>query len=420
MSFELMASAGPQPRVSEALPYEVFAFRTRSGEVVRRIPAKEPPRWEEGLNLMGSWSVSVALDDAYLTKEELSGVTDSWDWSWAICQGPKIWQAGPVLGERYSGGSQTEIYGVGIWQMLADQRQAFNPARAAVDIIKVPDADIPFGTGATSTLGTPIHALNQNLNLRGVARRLIQLLLTEPGGDLPIDVPSLTDGTTWSGTVARDFPGYETASWGERLLSLTQFVDGPETQFRPYFTTLDKKFIRFQTVLGSPRLGQLGAKHVWRSGSGLVALPFTMDGVRKVRRYWERGAGSDRNIITAMAQNLDGVTTGPTAGLLPLLEQVSNSNNSEGSASVLSSYATTGLISNKHGSLTLQPEVLISGSDGHGQRTGSPPLWEVSPGDAAVLQVVRHPRLPDGNYPVRIVRMSGLSAKTATLDVSIP
>lgn len=56
MSIDLFA-AGPAPRVSEALPYEVYAFRTRTGEVIQKIPIRDSPRWEEGLNLMDSSSL---------------------------------------------------------------------------------------------------------------------------------------------------------------------------------------------------------------------------------------------------------------------------------------------------------------------------------------------------------------------------
>lgn len=417
MSIDLMSLGnGPQPRVSKVEPFEVFAFRTRTGEVVRKIPLAATPTWEEGLNLMGSWSVSVALDSEYLNKDELSGVVDPWDWSWAICQGQKIWQAGPVLGERYSSGSQTEIYGVGIWQLLADQRQSFKPTRPISSVVATPDADIPFGPGAASSLGTPIPVDQQGLNLRGIVRRLIELALLEPGGSLPIDLPT---GGTFTGTSVRDFPGYHFESWGQRLLEITQEVNGPEIQFRPRFTTLDRKFIRFQTALGSPRLVQLGTPWIWRSRMGLVGLPFTLDGVSKVRRFWERGAGQDRNVIVGFAENLNGVTTGPTAGLLPLLEQIGSTHNSTLDANTLTSYAATTVSTRLRGILTLQPEVLINGSDGHGEELGSPALRDVFPGDNAILQVRDHFRLQDGDYPCRIARIRAKSATTATLDVSL-
>jgi hypothetical protein len=399
------------------LPFEVFAYRTRSGEVSRKIPAASTPQWERGLNLMGSWSVEVALDSAYLTKEELTGVIDPWDWSWAICQGQKIWQAGPVLGERYSRGqSTTTIYGVGIWQLLADQRVSLNPTRTTASDIVSPDADTPFGPGALSTLGTPIPALNQALNLRGIAKRLVGLLLTEPGGDLPIDLP--TDGS-FTGDNVRDFPSYDTATWGERLFDLTQVVDGPEVEFIPRFTTLDREFIRHQMVLGSPRLGQLTTPHTWRSAQALQGLDYTFDGAKKARRIWERGSGMDRNVRSGFAQDLDGVTTGALAGLLPLLERVESSHNSTEDITTLASYASVNLATHKRGLLTLQPTVAISGSDGMGGKSGSPELSGVAPGDIGILQIRKHPRLPDGDYLVRIARMRGAGADSATLDTSM-
>lgn len=412
MSIESLSSFGPQPRYSPTIEYEVFAYRTTTGEVAKRIPFTTIPTWERGLNLMGSWSVSIALDKSEFSKEAFNGIIDPWDWSFCICQGMAIRQAGPVLAERYSGG-QSVVSGVGIWQLLADQRLSLLPTRASTSALEAVDADVPFGTGALSGLGTPIPALNQNLNLRGIAKRLVTLALAETGGSLPIDLP--VDGV-FTGTEARDYPGYKVETPGQRLIQLTQASGGPEIQFVPYFTNSDRRFVRFRMMIGSPRLGSLTANHVWRSGQGLQDVDFVLDGTSRVRRYWEQGSGSDRNLKYGFAQDLSGVTT----GVVPLLERVGATKTQVESTTELSSYAAQVIATQLRGNLTLYPTVRIDGTDGSGEDGGSPHIDNVTEGDTGTLQIREHPRLPDGDYPVRIMRIEGSGPDSVTLDVAKP
>lgn len=399
------------------VPYEVCVYRTRTGEVVGWPPYSTLPDWEIGLNMSGSWRAYPTLDTDYMSKSDLTAWTEPWDWSWAICQGPKIWQAGPVLGEQYTDGTnQTTIFGVGLWQLLTDKRGMFNPNRASRSAVGAVDADISFGTGATSSQGAPIPAAHQNLNLRAIARRVVELILTEPGGDLPIDLPSTGPGTgVWTGTSAQDFPGYEMGTPGDRLLKLAELDLGPEIMFQPYFSTSQRKFVRHQMVIGDPRLGQLGYLHAWRSGAGLIKVDRSTDGAAKTRRQYERGSGLDRNVLVGFAEDLTNVTSGFNS--LPLLEDIDATHMNVELATTLTSYATTDLKTNTLPRVTLQPEVTMDGTDGQGEESSSPVLSTVSPGDTGFLQLKDHPRLPDGNYGIRIVRMRGSGHNRATLDV---
>lgn len=408
----------PQPLVNEYLPFEALVYRTRTGEVLGSIPlAEQIPTWERGLNMSGSWTANPTLDTSVLKKSELSAWIEAWDMSWAICQGNRIWQAGPVIGERYTDGqNSTQILGVGIWQLLTDKRTLFNPTRAAVDIINGVDADVSFGTTAISDLGAPIPLANRDLSIRGVAKRIVEIILTEPGGDLPIDIVSTG---SFAGTTAQNYPGYEVGSPGNRLEQLTQLVDGLEIEFEAYFTSPQRTFVRHLMKIGEPRLGQLGFPHVWATGLGLVDCGYSYDGTNKVRRDWERGQGMDRNILTGFSQNLDGVTTGLGPGLLPLLEEVGSTHMNAADGNTLTSYAQASVITNTRGMKTLAPVVRLDGTLGDGRKTGSPDLRDVAPGDTGYLDLTEHPRLEDGRYAVRIVRMRGDSDTQATMDVNL-
>jgi hypothetical protein len=381
------------------------------------VPCDRLPDWERGLNMSGSWSAYPTLDKDALPKSELNGIIDPWDWSWAIVQGQKIWQAGPVLGETYSDGqNSTRIYGVGLWQLLTDKRGMFSPTRASTSSITAFDADIPFGTGTLSGLGTTIPAANKNLNVRGIAKRIVEIMIGVPGDAryLPITLP--TNGV-FSGTAVRDYPGYEMSSPGQRIFEITQLDGGPEIELVPRFTNTNRKFIEHQMVMGDPRLGQTGSYHVWTSGRGLVKLDVSLDGQMKANRFWDRGSGQDRNINFGFAE--DQIAVNASGSTVPLLEDVGNLHSQIEDDNVLAAYAAAGLATNKRAITQLSPEVSMNGTDGTGELSESPNLIEVSPGDLALLQSRGHRRLPDGNYLVRIARMRGSGLNRATLDVKL-
>jgi hypothetical protein len=412
----------PQPKITSTQPYEVCAYHTRTGEVAGWLPLAELPEWERGLNIAGSWSVAVSLDDRYVTKDVLNGWSTEWDWSWAIVQGTQIWQAGPVKGEDYhaDGDNQSDFSGVGLLTLLVEKRVLVNKNRTSRGVITDIDADLAFGTGTVSEKGAPIPAANRNLALATVIKRLFENTLGEPGGDLPIDVPT----EDYTGDTERSYPGYELATPGGRALDITQVIDGPEMELVPYFTTTARKFVRHRLLIGTPantnRLGNLTYPHVWDTGRGLCQVGFSRNGERRTTRTWEKGEGSDRNTNAEFAEDLDGVTTGHAAGTRPLLETVGTGHANAKEADTLQSYADSDIVNGSRSTLTLSVEVRTDATDGQGKRSRSPRLIEVSPGDTGILNVTDHRRLPDGPYEIRILRMHGnRTVDRATLDVQV-
>jgi hypothetical protein len=398
----------PQPKTTLNLPYEVAVYRTRTGEVVGWIPFTTIPDWQRGLNIAGAWTVYPTLDTRLISKEQLTAWTVEWDWSWAICQGTHIWQAGPVKGESYSedGANSTQVYGVGLMTLLTEKRVLVNAARTTRAGIKQIDADVAFGPGTTSPKDSPIPVANRNLALATIIKRIFENALAEPGGDLPIDL----DTVDYTADNERTYPGYELGTPGGRAFDITQVNNGPEMELVPRFTSVTRKFVRHRLMVGTPanngRLGQLGYPHTWDSGRGLRSVGFERTGEARTTRHWEKGGGSDRNVITAFAEDLTSVTTGPGAGLRPLLETVGNTHTNDEAAGLLQSYADSALVNGSRPKTTLSVEVRMDGSDGAGSPSGSPRLQAVSPGDTAVLNISGHRRLPNGRIEVRILRMS--------------
>lgn len=411
----------PTPRTAGTVPYEVCAYHTRTGQVAGWIPLAARPSWERGLNIAGSWTVQAAIDDRFITKTELTGLSTEWDWSWAIVQGTHIWQAGPVLGEDYDdGGSGTSFTGIGLLGLLVDRRALVNAARTTRGGITGTDADFAFGTGTVSEKGGPIPADRQNLALATVIKRLVENAMAEPGGDLPIDLPD----EEFSGETQRDFPGYELGSVGARVLEITQVTGGPEIELVPYFTSAERQVVRHRLLTGIPdndgRLGNLTYPHVWDTGRGLVQISFSRNGQNRTNRSWEKGAGTDRAVKSGFAEDLTGVTTGHGAGTRPLLETIGSSHTNASEDDSLQGYAASNVVNGQRGQLTLKAVVRTDGTDGQSRRTRSPRLIEVSPGDTGVLNITRHRRLPDGRYEVRILRMKGTQTDgEAELDLQV-
>lgn len=399
------------------VPYEVCVYQTRTGQVFDWLPLTGTPRWERGINIAGSWSVSVALDSRFITKDRLNKLTDpKWYWSFAICQGTKIFQAGPLVSEDFNddGGNQTTFTGGGLWRLLLDKRLLLNKDRASTSVIKNNDADVSFGPGTTSDKGGAIPVANRNLSLHTVCKRVVENEIGKPGGTLPISLPDDIAGFT-----VRTFQGPELGSTGQRLFEATQVIDGPEIEFVPRFTSDDRTAIEHVMSIGNPRLGRLDYPHGWTTGKALNKLGFISDGQKMTDRDWDRGAGFDRNLITGFAENMADVTTG-SYQTRPLLESVGTSHSNSDNTTELNGYAAADVQDGRTADLQLRVEVSMLGDTGTGDLPPSPRFIDVSPGDTGRLRVRDHRRLPDGLYEVRILRMgpgTSLSYGALTVDV---
>lgn len=375
-------------------PIVVRAFETRTGRVVATVPYVGQPVWSFGVNQAGAWSVTVPLDNPEVDPDWLSGITEPWRISWAICQGSKIWQAGPVIPEDYQGGTTTTVSGGGLWKLLSDKRVLVNPARATLAGVARADADIAFGPGTTSDIGSAIPLANRNLSLQTVAKRIMQIITAAAGGDLPIAYPA-----DIAGDAVRTYPGYDLAYVGQRLTELTQVLDGPEIEFRPEFVDeVSKQQIRWRMRIGNPHLGNLAFVHAFDYGRALVDLTYSVDGTARATRDYERGNGMNRDLVSGFSDFP--LASGDPAAIL--LERVGADHTSTADRAVLDGWAQAGVLNNLVVSPDLKATVRIPGDDGQGNATRSPILTTVEAGDNCMAQIKRHPRIPDGLIGLRI------------------
>jgi hypothetical protein len=401
----------PRPRTAFD-PIQVRVCETRTGRVVALVPFVGTPNWTCGLLDAGSWNVEVKLGADGMSKELLEGLTDPWRFSVAVSQGSRIWQAGPLVSEDYNDGADTTtIAGGGLFKLLTDKRVLVNPARATLAGVTSADADVAFGPGATNDIGSPIPVANRNLSLHTIFKRILETVTAAPSGNLPLVLPD-----DIAGTAERTYPGYDLASVGQRLMELAQVDGGPEFEFAPEFVDpLTKQAIRWRVRIGNPRLGNLGFPYTWDQEKALIGTGFSKDGGWRITRDFERGNGMNRDLVMGFADTSLGANPSDI-----LLENVGSSHTSTTDTGVLTGWATAAVATGQADLPIMVHTVRVPGDDGHGRQTRSPSLTEVQVGDNGVFNVRRHPRLVDGAYACRIIRIgAGQIEQTAVLTTQL-
>jgi hypothetical protein len=348
-------------------------------------------------------------DSAGIDAATLDALAEPWRFSWAIAQGSKIWQAGPVISESYQGGSTTTVTGGGLWKLLSDKRTLINPNRANAATVTGTDADTAFGTGTVSEIGSPIPVANRNLSLHTIAKRIVEGIESATGGNLPVVFPD-----DIAGTAVRTYPGYDLATPGQRLQELSQVINGPELEFAPEFVDpTTKQAIQWRMRIGNSRLGNLGFAYQWIAGRALCGAAVDIDGSNRSTRNFERGNGMNRDLIT-------GYSDTPVNPLDPadiLLEEVGNDHTSTTDTAVLNAWAASAVAANADQERTFGFRVRTAGDDGHGNLTNSPHMAGVLNGDNGHFVVRDNPRIPDGTYAARILGMQpGRSAHEIELQ----
>lgn len=397
------------------IPWKVLVADTRTGRVVEPDLPYLDISYDYGINKAGGWSVTLPIDDNTLTKQDIEELSDPWRFCIGVYLGNYIAQMGPLVAERFTdskGLAKTEIAGSGIWDLFTRKRILAYGALAEVTGASVTQwySDVVFGPGPNSPKGTPIPAAHLNVSLHTIAKRLIEVSMARPNGALPITLPSDIAGVS-----EREYPAYDLAYVGERLMQLTQVDSGPEVEFRPQFVDDTKAYARWEMRIGTPtaggRIGNLDTVHQWEYGNALTHLHFSRDGSDQTHTRFERGGGTERDLLV-------GYATDPTYGAngWPLLEDAGTEHSSATETATLDSWATAAVNTNKLAVTTWTAVVRVAGDNGMGYDTGSPPLNEFQVGDTAAFQVLGHRRIRDGRYKLRILSVSsGGSSESAVL-----
>jgi hypothetical protein len=397
--------------------WRVIVADTRTGRVVEpNLPYLDSPRYEYGVNMTGGWGLKIPIDGASLSKQDLEELSDPWRFSIGVAVGGHIAQMGPLVGEAYSdddGLASSDLSGGGIWDLLTRKRLLVTGNVDGASI-KTADADVVFGPGSTSPKGTPIPAANQNVSLHTIAKRLVEISMARTNGALPITLPADIAGTS-----EREYPGYDLAYVGERLLQLTQVEQGPEVEFRPRFVDDTHAYVQWEMRIGTPtaggRIGNVDGLHQWDYKKALTKLHFARDGSGQTFARYERGNGTERDILIGYSAD----STYATQFGWPLLEDAGSAHSSATEQATLDAWALGAVNTNKIPITTWGAVVRVAGDDGYGQATGSPPLYEFAVGDAAVFDVRDHRRIRDGRYQVRILSVTSDGPNTAKLGIQL-
>ncbi|ALG06857.1 hypothetical protein [Kibdelosporangium phytohabitans] len=395
--------------------WRVFITDTRTGRVVDDLPYLDTPRYEYGINTAGGWGIRVPIGDT-LSAQDLDELSDPWRFSIGVAIGNHIAQMGPLVGESYNdddGLAVVDLSGGGIWNYLTTKRLLVT-GDVNGTTIKTAAADVVFGPGATSPKGTPIPPANQNLSLHTIAKRMLQISMARTNGALPILLPA-----DIAGTAEREYPGYDLAYLGERLMQVTQVEAGPEIEFRPRYVDETRTFVQWEMRIGTPaaggRLGNLNGLHQWEYGKALVKVHMNRDGSQQTHTRYERGAGMERDLLLGYAADSSFATTFGW----PLLEDVGGQHTSATEQSTLDNWAAGAVNTYKKPVTTWTAVIRLAGDNGFGEDTTSPSVFEFAVGDTAIFQMKGHRRIRDGRYLVRILSVAGDSRDTAKLNVQL-
>jgi len=299
----------------------------------------------------------------------------------AVLEGDNVLEAGPIWAHDYD-------YGSGILKVKASGARSIFDHRLVMAVI----AGTAWAEWAVTYTG---------LSLGTIAKRLIQLLMTHAGGNLPIVLPD-DETAAADADHTRTYKGFELATVAARLDQLQGVIGGPDIAFEPRLTA-DRMGLEWVMRTGTeaePLLFQGGGDHVWDfrvPRGGVSGLSVHRDAGGLASRSWATGSGMDEALLMARADD-----PALTDGGFPLLE-VAESRSSVEVQSTLDAWAAGNL------SAAAAPWMTWSASV---RADMSPLLGSYRTGDFAKVWLPEaHPYLslllPSGYHRARIVNIAG-------------
>jgi len=242
----------------------------------------------------GLWRPSGGLRPEFLTAIEPARTF------MAVLEGDNVLAAGPIWAHDY------------------DDTTGSLKVKAASSIASIFDHRIVMDV-ISGTAWAQWAVTYTGLSLGTIAKRLVQLLMTHTGGDLPIVLPA-DETAAADADHTRTYKGFELATVTARINELMGVINGPDIRFDPRLTA-DRMGIEWVMRTGTeaqPLLYQTDADHVFDSRvprGGVSGLSVHCDAGGLASRSWATGSGMD----TALLMSRDDDTT-LTDGGFPLLE----------------------------------------------------------------------------------------------------
>lgn len=305
----------------------------------------------------------------------------------AVVEGDQVIEAGPIWAWDYDDASGVlTVTAKGLWTLL-DHRIVMG------DVVS---AWAQWRQRYVGSLGT-------------IAKRLVELTMSQEGGGLPIVLPPDVDWVN-----ERTYHGYDLATVRQRLEDLMGVDGGPDIAFDPRLTA-DRMGVEWVMRVGDPMLRQAGEDWSWDAtlpAGPVVGLGVKRDASRVAQRAYVSGAGMEESLLITRREAKDvGAPDLRDAGF-PLMETT-------GSRSTVERMATLNSWGDAAVRSSLRPWAewqLRVRTDQH------PRVAQVKPGDYARVKVGRHPLLgmllPDGYHRARVMSVSGDLSSTATVGLS--
>ena len=257
-----------------------------------------------------------------------------------------------------------------------------------------------YGAGANGTSTDTIRLTN--LSYRGIASEIGWLCTdAKPSGALPIDWTYRGE----AGSRTREYAAWDIQNNGCRklLTDLSNILNGPDMQFRPYLP--DQSHVRFAFLAGSDSEIYLGQKEVHSLGYAPYAGALdelTVDHLGAVHRVYASGAGTDAAQITAFAEDRT-LLRAPRYQLASAGIHVFGLRHggSRGAQSACGWRARC----QRRPLMQITASVHAADIDEGGAQ--SFPIGDIWPGERVDLDIRDYPPLPDGVYRTRLMRMSG-------------
>lgn len=370
--------------------WRVMVAATVTGNIVADIQPRDLPSFSRKLNDKCSWTINALPEDKANAHIDFHAYTDAGKYSWIVLHDDFVVQAGPIWTFQYDENTRNlSCSGTGI-QGLFDRRVLRNPTGTASNIVHVNN-----------------DLILNNFTLRGIAREIINANLTQTGGyALPIDVPAAQ-----TGTAKRTYFGYDLATVWDRLIELSKVINGPELDFRPYLTTTGNQ-IRWEAVIGNPKLGNQTSTAVWDYGGALSMIDVDVNGsASPCTKAWAKGSGSARTMIVGYASESVLITRG-----YPATDFVDNNHTSVITKSVLQEKADADLDVFAAPTESWKCSVRIDGANSRGIQV-SPVLGSWNLGDAPKFGINDHPWIADGQYRRRLIGYKNLTESTVDLEL---
>ena len=223
------------------------------------------------------------------------------------------------------------------------------------------------------------------------------------GGQLPFDWPYQGEPGTRQKTSWKAW-NIQNNSAKKLLSDIADLKDGPDFAFIPYLTG-DGGHVRVRLEAGSDGDRRLFAGRApvclsYHHGAGLL------DGLQvahaaPVQRVYATGAGQDESVLTALAEDLTGITGGSDP---QILRETAFSDTDTDNPAVLLSHAQAQLQAGRRKLIQVTAQAHF-GDMTAGNVILSPA--SLRPGMPVILSVQGYPSLPDGEYRTSIMLLSG-------------